>query len=92
MKSHGITFPSFRGNPDYGKMGLVNKNIYLRNIRSMLYIKPYAIALLPKRFPKLLKYCYQNKDTQIEVSVTVALTRTKRQTRITVNTHQVRFN
>ena len=45
----------------YGTMGLVNGNIYLRNIRVMLYWqkgniivalrrKPDAIAPLPKRF------------------------------------------
>ena len=45
----------------YGTMGLVNGNIYLRNVRIMSYWqkgntivalrrKPEAIALLPKRF------------------------------------------
>ena len=39
-----------------------------------------------------MKCCYKNKNTEIELCVTGAVTKTKRQTRIMVMTNEVWFN
>ena len=86
----------------YGRVGLLNPNIYLRCKINVILAKgntvvalrkiPDAMTLLPNvEISQLLKYFYKNKDTEIELCVTVAVTRTKRQKRIIIMTNEVGF-